>query len=241
VLTVSRAVEAALPERAGIPAEKVFFVEGAVDTERFAPRSGLPRLAQDYGIRKEDFVVGVVARMQRHRRFELFFDAIAAVAAEVPSLKVLLVGRGTWMDEVAVKPSARKELAGRVIFTGYRRGEEYADTLRCMTVKAFLVPGSDGSCRAVREALACGVPAVSTRRGMLPEIVKDGENGILVDETAESMAAALVRVAKDEALRKRIAKGARESAKARFTLSAQAARVESIYRWVLESGKRPPT
>ena len=239
VICVSRTVAAELPARAGIDAAKVFFVEGAVDTERFAPRPALPRLARDYGIGKDDFVVGVVARMQRHRRFEVFFDAIATVAAEVPSLKVLLVGRGTWMDEVAVRPAARRELAGRVVFTGYRRGEEFVDTLRCMSVKAFLVPGSDGSCRAVREALSCGVPVVSTTRGMLPEIVADGETGILVDETAESFSGALVRLAKDGAIRRRMSKAAREAATERFTLAAQAERVEAIYRWALGEGPRP--
>jgi glycosyltransferase involved in cell wall biosynthesis len=241
VLAVSRAVAEALPGRTGVDAEKVFLVEGAVDTDRFAPRSALPRLAADYGLRKEDFVVGVVARMQRHRRFEVFFDAVAAAAEAIPELKVLLVGRGTWMDEVAVRPAARKGLAGRVIFTGYRRGAEYADTLRCMSVKTFLVPGSDGSCRAVREALSCGVPVVSTRRGMLPEIVEDGATGILADETADSFAEALVRLARDEPLRRRMAKAAREAARERFSLPAQARRVESIYRWLLGKGDRPPS
>lgn len=241
LLTVSRAVAAALPEKAGIPPEKVFFVEAAVDLDRFVSRPGMPRLAAEYGIGKDDFVVGVVARMQRHRRFEVFFDAITEVAAKVPSLKVLLVGRGTWMDEVAVKPAARKELAGKVIFTGYRRGVEYVETLRCMSAKVFLVPGSDGSCRAVREALGVGVPVVATKRGMLPEIVKDGETGYVVEETAEGFAEALVRMAEDEALRKRLAKAARDDARARFSLPVQAERVEGIYRWLLDGGERPAT
>jgi glycosyltransferase involved in cell wall biosynthesis len=241
VLCVSRAVAEALPGKTGVPPEKVLHLEAAVDLARFAPRAGLPRIAGEYGLGRDDFVVGVVARMQRHRRFEVFFESIARVAEEVPSLKVLLVGRGTWMDEVAVKPAARKELAGKVIFTGYRRGAEYVDTLRCMSVKCFLVPGSDGSCRAVREALALGVPVVATKRGMLPEIVADGETGYLVDETAEGFAGALVRLGKDEALRKRLSKGARDAAKARFGLPEQAERVEAVYRWLLGKGDRPAT
>jgi glycosyltransferase involved in cell wall biosynthesis len=241
VLCVSRAVTEALPERAGIPAEKVFHVEGAVDLDRFTPRSGPSRLEKEYGLGKDDFVVGVVARMQRHRRFEVFFEAIVKVAEEVPGLKVLLVGRGTWMDEVAVKPAARRELAGKVIFTGYRRESEYVDTVRCMDAKVFLVPGSDGSCRAVREVLAVGVPVIATRRGMLGEIVRDGETGFLVDETPEAFAEALVRLAKDAALRRRLAKSAREDARERFSLPAQAERVEAVYRWVLGKGERPPT
>lgn len=241
VLCVSRSVAAALPERAGIPAEKVFFVEGAVDLERFSPRPGLPPIAAEFGLRKDDFVVGIVARMQKHRNFGAFFEAISLVADEVPELKVLLVGRGTWMEEVAVKPAARKELAGKVIFTGYRRGSEYVETLRCMSAKVFLVPGSDGSCRAVREVLGVGVPVVATKRGMLPEIVTEGESGFLVDETPGGLSGALIRMAKDAALRKSLAKGARESAKARFSLPAQAERVEAIYAWLLGKGERPAT
>jgi glycosyltransferase involved in cell wall biosynthesis len=116
------------------------------------------------------------------------------------------------MDEVAVKPAARKELAGKVIFTGYRRGVEFVDTLRCMNAKVFLVPGSDGSCRAVREVLAVGVPVVATKRGMLPEIVIDGETGFIVEETPEGFADALIGIAKDEVLRKNLSKGARDAA-----------------------------
>ncbi len=241
VLCVSRNVARDLPGKAGIPAEKVFFVEAAVDLERFEPRGGTPGLAKEYGLRKEDFVVGIVARMQRHRRFEIFFDAIVRVAEEVPELKVLMVGRGTWMDEVAVKPAARKELAGKVIFTGYRRGVEYVDTVRSMDAKIFLVPGSDGSCRAVREAMALGVPIVTTKRGMLPEIVEDGVSGIHIEETAEALAAALIRLAREDGLRKRMSRAAREAAKARFGLPGQAERVESIYKWLLGKGDRPAT
>jgi glycosyltransferase involved in cell wall biosynthesis len=145
------------------------------------------------------------------------------------------------MDEVAVKPAARKELAGKVIFTGYRRGSEYVETVRCMDTKIFLVPGSDGSCRAVREAMALGVPVVATKRGMLPEIIEDGVSGILVEETADSLTEALTLLAGDTALRKKMAKAARESARSRFGLPQQAERVESIYRWLLGKGERPET
>ncbi len=241
VLCVSRRVAEALPARVGIPAEKVFFVEGAVDMDRFSAPAGLPALAKEYGIRREDFVVGIVARMQKHRRFEVFFDALSLVAEAVPGLKVLLVGRGTWMDEVAVKPAARKELAGKAIFTGYRRGAEYVDTLRCMSAKVYLTPGSDGSCRAVREALAMGVPVVAARRGMLDELVEDGVTGLVVEDTAESLAAAIVRLATEDGLRRRMSRAARDGARARFTIPGQAERVEAIYRWLLEGGERPAT
>jgi glycosyltransferase involved in cell wall biosynthesis len=78
-------------------------------------------------------------------------------------------------------------LEGRVIFAGYRK-EDYAEVLRSIDVFTFLVPGSDGTCRAVLEAAACAIPAVTSRRGALAEIVVDGVTGILCEERPEALA-----------------------------------------------------
>src|SRR5262249_61602175 len=99
------------------------------------------------------------------------------------------VGRGHRFEETAVRPAARLGIADRVIFAGYRT-RDYADVLRCCDLLTFLVPGSDGGCRALLEAAACGIPAVTSRRGALPEVVADGVTGILADEAAEPIAPA---------------------------------------------------
>jgi glycosyltransferase involved in cell wall biosynthesis len=71
-------------------------------------------------------------------------------------VRLVVVGRGTHIEETAV---ARRALgiADRVVFAGYRT-HDYADVLRCFDVFTFLVPGSDGGCRALLEAAACGFP-----------------------------------------------------------------------------------
>ncbi len=225
---------AAVDARFPIDAARIAVIDGAVDLRRFdAGRRGLPRLAREYGLAKDDFVVGIVARMQKHRRFEIFFQALTKAAARVPNLKILLVGRGTWMDEVAVKPAARKELVGKAIFTGYRQGAEYVATLRCMSVKVYLTPGSDGSCRAVRESLAMGVPVVAARRGHLQDLVEDGVVGYLVEDDADQLADALVRLAEDTRLRNSLSRAAAKRARERYGLDTQAARVEAVYERVL--------
>jgi glycosyltransferase involved in cell wall biosynthesis len=234
LLVLSDRMRDSVVSRFSIDDARVAVVDGAVDLRRFDPtRKGLPRLARDYGLQKGDFVVGIVARMQRHRRFEIFFEALTKAAEKLPHLKILLVGRGTWMDEVAVKPAARKELVGKAIFTGYRQGAEYVATLRCMSVKVYLTPGSDGSCRAVREALAMGVPVVAARRGHLQDLVEDGVLGIQVGDDADELAAALISLAEDTRLRNRMSRAAAQTARDRFGLPHQAQQVESIYERVL--------
>lgn len=237
VIVISDRMRDAVVSRFGIPPARCVAIDGAVDLKRFNPKAkGLPGLRAEFGLAKDDFVVGIVARMQKHRRFEIFFEALTQAAAEVPNLKILLVGRGTWMEEVAVKPAARRELVGKAIFTGYRRGAEYVATLACMSVKVYLTPGSDGSCRAVREAMAMGVPIVAARRGHLVDLVEDGVTGLLVDDDANHLAAALVRLAKDPAERMQMAEASAKKAQRRFGLPLQAKNVEAFYAQVLAAG-----
>ena len=239
IIVISERMREAVVSRFGAPPERVVAIDGAVDLKRFNPKSkGLPNLRAEYGIGKDDFVVGVVARMQKHRRFEIFFEALGKAASEIANLKILLVGRGTWMDEVAVKPAARSELVGKAIFTGYRRGSEYVATLACMSVKVYLTPGSDGSCRAAREAMAMGVPIVAAKRGHLLDLVEDGVTGVLVDDDPAQLAAALVRLARDGAERARMSDAAFKKAQRRFGLPGQARAVEAFYAQAMGAERR---
>jgi len=229
LLAASDRVRRETAARFSIPEARTVWIEGAVDLTRYDPDRELPDLAAEYGIEDGDFVLGIVARMQPHRRFDIFFDAIDRLVEEIPRLRVLMVGRGTHMERVAVRRAERGLLAGRVVFTGYRSGDEYVATLKLLSAKAFLWPGSDGSCRAVREAMAMGVPVIAARVGMLPEIVTDGEDGILVQSDPGALAFAVRRLALGLAERDEMAAAARAAARERFDVVRQAAVVEACY------------
>lgn len=214
----------------GFPAERTRTLEGAVDLTRFDPDRELPDLSAEYGIEQGDFVLGIVARMQPRRRFDVFFDALDRLVTDVPGLRVLMVGRGTHMEQVAVERAEKSLLGKRIVFTGYRSGDEYVATLSALSAKAFLWPGSDGSCRAVREAMAMGVPVIAANVGMLNEIVTDHENGILIPHDPEALAHAVRRLALGLAERDEMAAAAHAAATSRFDLRKQAEVVESVYR-----------
>jgi glycosyltransferase involved in cell wall biosynthesis len=202
---------------------------GAIDTTRFRPAAPDPGLQASLGIAPEDQVVGIVARAQRHRRFDLLLEAMARLVAREPRARLLVLGRGTHIEETAHAPARRLGIAGRVTFAGYRT-HDYLDVLRCARVFTFLVPGSDGGCRALLEAAACGLPAVTSRRGALPEIVVDGETGLLVDEDPEALASAWAALLGDEARRSKLGGAARRRAEAEFERSVFARRLEAFYR-----------
>jgi glycosyltransferase involved in cell wall biosynthesis len=214
-------------------------VEGAIDLDRFDPRRVREDVRPALGVRDGEFLVGIVARMQRHRRFELLLQAMAMLKErkDLPPMKLMVVGRGTYRQQVAMEPAQRMGLEDMVLFPGYRT-DDYLEHLAAMDAKVFLVPGSDGSCRAVREVMALGKPVVATRRGILPELVEDGRTGLLVEETPEALAETLARLAREKGLRKELGEAARRKARETFSIRTQASQVAAFYREILRLGPR---
>lgn len=221
----------------GLEPERVVHLAAPIDVRRFDPGRGLPPRRAALSLPEDAFVLGIVARMQTHRRYEVLLEAVARARTRVPSLHLVVVGRGTNQETVAREPVRAMGLEPCVRFTGYVAGDDYVATLAAFDAKVFMVPGSDGTCRAVREALAMGVPVISTRRGMLSELVRDGVDGLLVEETAESLAAAIEALALDPARRASCARAAREGAVERFALERHAEALENIYEQVLANSR----
>jgi len=201
---------------------------GAVDLVRFAPMPAKPDVRKSLDLREEDLVIGIVARVQRKRRFDLLLAAMQQLAARQSHARLLIIGRGTHLDEVGRMAAQRLGIADRVRFAGYL-GADYPDALRAADIFTFLVPGTDGSCRALLEAAACGLPSVVTRRGSLAEIVVDGETGFVVDETPESLSSAWGRLLDDPALASQMGNAARVRAERLFAPSQFAATVAALY------------
>jgi glycosyltransferase involved in cell wall biosynthesis len=218
----------------GLDASRVAVVPGAVDAARFAPRPRSAALAASLGLEPGARVIGLVARLQRHRRVELLLDALVRARRDAPGLRLLVVGRGTHAREVLEEPVRRLGLDGVVVRAGYR-GHDYPDALALCDALVFLVPGSDGSCRALLEAMAMEIPAIATRRGILPETVADGECGRLVDEDAGALAAQLASVWKDPELWRARGRAARCRVLERHTPELAAERLERLYASVLAS------
>ena len=193
IMTASSRVQAHLAKV--FPQKDIEQVDIPVDLDQFRPLPKNKKLRIEFGLTTQDPVAGIVARVQKHKNFQLLLDAIEHVVREIPQFKFLIVGRGTHIDTLARRPVKRRGLGKNVIFTGYRK-DDYRDVLNLFDYKVFLSPGSDGSCRAVREAMACGKPVIAIRKGILPELISDGETGILVEEQPAALANAMITMIK---------------------------------------------
>jgi len=222
------------------PRERMRVIPNAVDIDRFDPAREVPDARRWLGIPQDAFVLGIVARLQPHRHYEDFFRAVRLLVDARPNVHAVVVGRGTRQTAVGQRPVKELGLEGVVHFPGFVDGENYVGMLKALDVKVFLVPGTDGTCRAVREAMAMAKPTVVADRGMLREIVDDGVNGTVCDGSPEALFQALRDIAGNRAHAHALGRAARAKAVTAFSLAAQACAVETFYKALLEGGRTTP-
>jgi glycosyltransferase involved in cell wall biosynthesis len=112
---------------------------------------------------------------------------------------------------------------------GYRK-DDYKEVLAMCDAGMLLVPGSDGSCRAAMQMAAMAKPLVVANRGVLPEIVLNGQTGIVVNDTPENLAAALLKMGSSAEQRRVWGQAARNRMKEFFSLERQTRDIIDIYK-----------
>ncbi len=228
LIVISDKAKETVRKRHYISSKKCFKLDVPVDMKRFNINKVQSKRAF-YKLSSDAMIGGIVARVQKHRRFDVILEAIHIVARDFPAFRFMIIGRGTHINKLAVKPSQKMGIRSNLIFTGYQQ-EDYPETLACLNFKVFLVPGSDGSCRAVREAFALGIPVIAAKRGILPEIVEDGKTGLLIDDTPENLAKAIMFMVENPERRKIMGLNALKKAETHYNLEYQAKKTEALYK-----------
>lgn len=207
----------------GIDEGRVRVVTNAVDPAKY-PFPGSREAAQKQLGLEGRFVV-TVARLTP-------WKGVDALIRCVPGLpegwRLLVVGDGP--ERARLEEQARAAaLTQRVIFTGEVAQDRVPAYLRASDVFA-LFTGYEGLSHVLLEAQLAGLPTVATRKGGNPEVIRDGENGLLVEYGDEKgLSVALGRLASDEALRARLAENARRAA-AEFDWSRLIERTTAVLR-----------
>jgi len=124
----------------------------------------------------ESFVLaGTIARLAPQKGIEVLLRAVARLAPVHPELRVVIVGEGPQRG-LLERRAAKLGLSGRVNFAGYQ--PDLAGVLKSLDL--FVLPSiSEGLSITALEALSASLPVVASRTGGIPEVVREGESGIL--------------------------------------------------------------
>jgi len=230
----------------------VFSPQVAADVLRFdrAPAArlrvlspGVPLAEPDPGETREDirnslgirgFCLGNVARLEEQKGHEDLLAAVQLLRGEIPELTVLLVGDGT--RQAHLRGLTRELGLERVVrFLGTRR--DIPRILRALDV--FVMPSRwEGIPLTLLEAMGHGLPAVSTRVGRAPEIIRDGANGRLAPVAdSRALAAAILELYRHPERRAAWGEQARRTVLEKYTLGHFLEQFAAIYLELYEKGR----
>lgn len=222
--------------RTGLAPETVQVIEPGIDLERFSPQRKIAGDPPDFGLKPDAFVVGIVSRIRQSRRLDIVLQAIRTLALAFPQLQMLLVGRGREgaVEMVVAKPAREMGISDRIVLAGYCEGDGLVAAYRAMDVLVYPSPGSDQSCRTVREAMAAGLPVIAPGIGFLPELIEDHVSGRLMDLAGENLAPILEELRQDEVKLRDMSRRSLEVSHLRFSPRLQAERTLNFYQKLLK-------
>lgn len=211
-------------------------VRSGIDPQEFAPRPGArERVRAELGIGPGELLAGTVACLKPQKApLDLVETAAAALRADL-RLRFVLAGDGEL--RAAVETRARDlGLGDRFRLLGWRR--DVPDLLAALDL-FVLTSLFEGLPRAVLQAMVAGIPVVATAVGGTPEVVRDGETGLLV-RPGDSLgaAAAILRLAAEPETGRRLAAAASSRIGEEFDVRGMVRSLDDLYAELLDPG--PP-
>lgn len=228
--------------RLGAPLDRSAVVPYGVDVQAFQPDPQAGALVRaELGLPPGTPVVLALGRLVYKKGLTYLLEALPAILARHPEARLVLAGYGDLRAELEQRAAALG-LGDRVIFPGMLERERAARYISAADV--YVVPSVrdqrgnvDGLPNTLLEGMAAARPIVASRIAGIPEVIRDGEHGLLAPErNPAALAAAITRLLDDPALANRLGASARRRVLSELTWDATAARFEQIYEQALGAG-----
>lgn len=222
---------------AGVNSSRVHLVYNPIDLAIFRQASKLNQLQTrcDLGLPVDAFIIGLIGQVQTIKGHSDLVDAAPLVVKEVPSAHFLIVGAAEAPGMQRFKGQLMQSLqdsglTDRFHFMGFR--DDIPQIIRSLDVLA--VPSlTESFGRTVVEGLATGCPVIGTDVGGIPEIIRDGHNGLLIPpHDPHSLAGAITRLAEDGTLRHSLQQTGLRSVD-RFSIEQHVDQIQTLYDRIL--------
>lgn len=230
VVTVSKFVENYLVE-AGIPREVITTVTTGVDFSRYDRSTVHGNLRQELGLAPDTLLIGTVAILRAKKGHAEILDAAPEVLKRFPKAHFVFAGDGPQTENLKARIAA-EALGERVHLLGLRR--DVSNVLASLDV--FVLPTHQEALgTAFIEAAAMGLPAVASRVDGVPEVIIDGETGLLVPaQDGKALIEPLSRLLADAIYRQGMGANAAEFVRRKFSREVMAQGMERLYQRLLE-------
>jgi len=219
-------------KRKEFPPQKIKVIYNGIPIEQYAEEPKHLQFAQEFGIHAGEKAIAVVARLCEAKNHEMLFYVMQKVLRAYPNVRLLCVGIGPRLQELK-RLARRLDIEDNIIFTGLRSDIPFI----LSKVSLLVLPSKwEGTPNVILEALVCGCPVVATRVGGIPEIIRDGETGLLVPSlNVEAMVDAILHLLADENLAREMGRRGQELVKNKYSVNRMVLDTEKVYDEILGS------
>lgn len=206
--------------------EKFINIYSGISFEKFQKSVDHYEKKKELGILQGEKIVGMVGRLSKQKAPQYFIQAMPSVLKRVTNVRFLIVGDGELKSKV-IRLSNKLGVREKVTFLGFR--EDIPEILEILDV--FVLPSLwEGLGRSLTEAMVMGCPVVATRVEGVPELVVEGETGILVQpKDTDGLAGGIVEFITDSDKAGKMGQAAREKVLHDFSAEQMVNRIEKLY------------
>jgi L-malate glycosyltransferase len=205
----------------------VTVLRNAVDLESVCSSFSPEEAKQRLGVSENSFVIGIAARLECIKRHDLFLATAKYLAERIPKSTFIIAGGGRQKESLQ-RLICEYGLKERVILLG-ERNDSY-DVLRAMDI-LLICSDHEGIPMVMLEAMALGVTVVSRKVGGIPEVIRNGVNGILVaSDSPVDLGSACLLIFKKPGLRDDLRKIARDEIHRQYSAESHARTMVELYR-----------
>lgn len=236
VITVSSQLRAVHAQRTGFPARKITVIHNGVDCARFVPDAReRDRVRRELDIPQRTFCIGCVANLLPVKDHMTLLKSLRILDQEGTDWRVLLIGEGLERSALETFVHAQPGWRERVSFLG--SSSRVPELLRAMD--AFVLSSmAEGICNSLLEAMATGLPVVATSVGGNPEVIVDGQSGLLFPAgDAEALGRHLAGLRSAPQRRAELAAQGMEHVRREFSIDSMVRAYEELYSSVGASSR----
>ncbi|ULA68693.1 MAG: putative enzyme [Nitrospira sp.] len=222
-----------LIHRDGLSPDRVASFPIGLDVEQFSPAPPQRDIRAELGIPSGHLLVGMISYLRDYKGHRYLVEAAAKVLKQHPATAFLIVGEGPEEQNIRAQIE-RLGLTTDIRMLGFR--DDLLDVFRSLNL--FVIPTVEGDTipQVLMQALAIGLPVVSTTTGSIPDVVADEESGFLVPpRDPDALADGIIRLLKDPELRAAMGKCGRHTVEQSYSIDRMVDELERVYRKVLTS------
>ena len=228
VIAISQAVKQTII-KAGMNSDKISVVYNPIDTSVFRPQNRIT-CREKFGFPKGSTIIGSLGRLTPDKGFEILIEAMASVIKQYPNTYLLIAG-DEWTKGYRaelIQSAERFDVFSNLILID--RQKDIAELISALDVVVLASPKKEGFGRILAEAMACNVPVIGTNVGGIPEIIVNGESGLIVEPNSpQALSEAIMKLLENRSLAKQLIRNGRKIVQTKFSVNGHINKIKSIY------------